>query len=75
MHRAEGKQYSWIEMRVYEIIWPGSQEICTDQKETRRSERKGTPAAEAAQSASREEPEIKRSAPKYEGTEIKIKSP
>lgn len=42
-----------------------------DQKET--SERKGTPAAEAAQSVSREEPEIKRSALKYEGTEIKIK--
>lgn len=33
-----------------------------------------TPAAEAAQSVSRAEPEIKKSALKYEGTELKIRS-
>lgn len=36
-----------------------------------RGEQEQTPAAEAAQSVSREEPEINRAALKYEGTEIK----
>lgn len=44
------------------------------EKREDRGEQQWTPAAEAAQSVSREEPEIKRSALKYEGTELKIRS-